>query len=110
MYSSMSNNSSFPALSPMPAASYGQYDVNYPAKTFAGNPVHATENDLRIVAMQVERLTKDMGGMQRPQPGTRVQKFYHNTPESCIPVDNSHNPMLGQQTYDSMQQCLMNKN
>ena len=66
----MSNNSSFPALSPMPAASYGQYDVNYPAKTFAGNPVHATENDLRIVAMQVEKLTQEHKQM-RPQPANR---------------------------------------
>ena len=107
MYSSMSNNSSFPALSPMPAASYGQYDVNYPAKTFAGNPVHATENDLRIVAMQVEKLTQEHK-QRRPQPANRGQKFYHNSPQSCIPVDGSQNP--GQPIYDSMQQCLMNKN
>jgi hypothetical protein len=104
---SMANyNSNFAAqLAPRQPPSYvANYDTNVKQSVFAGTPIPATENDVRILAGQVAALSAMI--VPPKNPGTQTQKvIYSAKDKQCHMVDATHMPMPGQPSYENMAQC-----
>lgn len=106
MYQSNKNDAM--ALAPnAQLQSYGTYNSNVPMKTFAGEPVSATESDLRRLAGYVQKLSGDVkeccdkphikpAPVPTPGPG-----IYYDGKQCVV----SSTPLNATQ-FGSMTQCL----
>ena len=99
-----SNNFAAKLAPPQPPSYVANYDTNVKQSIFAGTPIPATMNDLRIVAGQVQSLANKVNSLTPAAPVAQRQYYIDKQSNMCMDLGNNK-AQAGQTYYGDMNLC-----
>jgi len=99
-----SNNFAAKLAPPQPPSYVANYDTNVKQSIFAGTPIPATMNDLRIVAGQVQSLANKVNSLTPAAPVAQQQFYIDKQSNMCMNLGNNKT-QPGQTYYGDMNLC-----